>query len=97
MKTVKLEYVKEVMEGCLNDDYKSICKAGRLLNSLAEHSVDIDVEDPMKRVFKCSLYRKFMRAYSRYIINNPNAIIDIAVECGFSSMNEGRYGGINEY
>lgn len=97
MKTVKLEYVKEVMKGCLNDDYKSICKAGRLINCLAEHSVDIDVEDPMKRAFKSSLYRKFMRAYSRYIINNPNAIIDIAVECGFSSMNEGRYGGINEY
>lgn len=96
MKIVSLDYVREVMEGCVNNDYKSICRASRLINDLAEGTKDIEVSENMKRAFKCSLYRKFMRAYTRYILNNHNVIKDIAIDCSFTSMVNGEYTGIEE-
>lgn len=96
MKRVTLEYIREIFEGCKNNDYNSICKAGRLVNDIIEGLKDIDVEDRMKRSFKTSLYRKFMRAYTRYIISNPNAIKQISIDCSFTSMIDGEYSGINE-
>lgn len=96
MRTLKLDYVREAMKGCVNTDYKMICRAGRILSGLAEGYYDIDVEDNMKRSFKCSLYRKFMRAYTRYIIANPNAVQDLAVDCSFTSMIDGEFTGIVE-
>lgn len=86
MKTVKLEYLREIMEGCINNNYKSICQAGRLLDDLASGLKDIEVEESMKRSFKTSLYRKFMRAYTRYILANPNIINQMAIDCSFASM-----------
>jgi hypothetical protein len=96
MKTIKLEYLREIMEGCLNDDYKSICRAGRLLDDIASGLKDIEVEENMKWAFKTSLYRKFMRAYTRYILANPNIINQIAIDCSFTSMVNGECTGIEE-
>lgn len=96
MKIVNLDYVRDVMEGCVNNDYNSICKASRLINDLAEGTKDIEVDERMKRAFKSSLFRKFMRAYTRYILNNPNVIRDIAIDCSFTSMSNGEYTGIDE-
>lgn len=96
MKVIKIEYLQEIMEGCKQNDYKSICKAGRLLSDLAAGHKDIEVESRMKATFKTSLYRKFMRAYTRYILANPNIITDIAVDCSFTSMANGEYAGIEE-
>jgi hypothetical protein len=96
MKTIKLEYLREIMEGCVNNDYNSICQAGRLLDDLASGLKDIEVEESMKRSFKTSLYRKFMRAYTRYILANHNVINQIAVDCSFASMADGEYTGIEE-
>lgn len=96
MRTLKLDYVREAMNGCVENDYKMICRAGRILSGLAEGGYEIDVEDNMKRAFKCSLYRKFMRAYTRYIIANPNAVQAIAIDCSFTSMIYGEYTGIIE-
>lgn len=31
MKTLKEQYVREAMEGCVNNDYKLICRAGRIV------------------------------------------------------------------
>ena len=97
MKTLKEQYVRETMEGCVNDDYKFICRAGRIIQGLAEGGYDIDIEDNIKRSFKASLYRKFMRAYTRYILNNPNAINTISQDICISSMANGAYTGVNEY
>lgn len=96
MKKVKLEYLREIMEGCKNNDYNSICTAGRLLSDLASGLKDIEAEENIKRSFKTSLYRKFMRAYTRYILANPNIINYIAVDCSFTSMANGEYTGIEE-
>lgn len=96
MRTLSLDYVKEALEGCVNNDYKMICRAGRILSGLAEGHYDIEVEANMKRAFKCSLYRKFMRAYTRYIIANPNSIQALSVDCSFTSMIDGEYTGIIE-
>ena len=96
MKRIKEEALREIMEGCVNNDYKSICKAGRLLSDLASGLKDIEVEERMKSHFKMSLYRKFMRAYTRYILANPNVINQIAVDCSFTSMIDGEYTGIKE-
>lgn len=97
MKTIKSEHLREIMEGCVNNDYNSICQAGRLLEDLASGLKDIEVEEEsMKRYFKTSLYRKFMRAYTRYILANPNVINHIAVDCSFTSMADGEYTGVSE-
>ena len=96
MKVIKIEYLQEIMEGCKQNEYKSICKAGRLLSDLAAGHKDIEVEDRMKAIFKTSLYRKFMRAYTRYILANPNTINSLAVDCSFTSMANGEYTGIEE-
>ena len=96
MKTVRLEYLREIMEGCVNNDYKSICRAGRLLDDLASGLKDIEVEERMKKSFKTSLYRKFMRAYTRYILANPNSIQDLAIDCSFTAIVAGEYTGIKE-
>ncbi len=96
MKAIKLESIREIMEGCINNDYKSICAAGRLLSDLASGLKDIEVEESMKKHFKTSLYRKFMRSYTRYILANPNIINQIAVDCSFTSMANGEYTGIEE-
>lgn len=96
MKRIKEEALREIMEGCMSDDYKSICKAGRLLSDLASGLKDIEVEERMKSHFKMSLYRKFMRAYTRYILANLNSINQIAVDCSFTSMVGGEYTGIEE-
>ena len=85
MKRIKEEALREIMEGCVNNDYKSICKAGRLLS-----------EERVRGFLKTSLYRKFMRAYTRYILANPNVINQIAVDCSFTSMIDGEYTGIKE-
>ena len=96
MKKIKLESLQEIMEGCVNNDYKSICKAGRLISDMTSGLKDIEAEEPMKKYFKTSLYRKFMRAYTRYILANPNVINQIAVDCSFTSMANGEYTGIEE-
>lgn len=96
MKIIKTEYLQEIMEGCQNNDYQSICKAGRLISDLAAGHKDIGVEERMKSAFKTSLYRKFMRAYTRYILANPNSINNLAVDCSFTSMANGEYTGIEE-
>lgn len=96
MKKIKEEALREIMEGCVNNDYKSICKAGRLLADLASGLKDIEAEERMKSHFKMSLYRKFMRAYTRYILANPNVINQIAVDCSFTSIANGEYTGIKE-
>lgn len=97
MKTLRKEYVEEAMQGCVNNDYKLICRAARIVQGLNEELYDIDVEDNLKRYFKASLYRKFMRAYTRYILNNPNSIQAIAKDICISAMANGEYIGINEY
>ena len=96
MKKIKLEHLREIMEGCINNDYKSICLAGRLLSDLASGLKDIEAEENIKSYLKTSLYRKFMRAYTRYILANPNIINHIAVDCSFTSMANGEYTGIEE-
>lgn len=96
MRTLKLDYVREAMNGCVENDYKLICRAGRILLGLAEGHYDIDVKDNMKRSFKCSLYRKFMRAYTRYIIANPNMVQALAEDCSFTSIIDGKHTGIIE-
>ena len=96
MKRVKIEHLQEIMRGCIDNDYKSICQAGRLLSDLASGLKDIEAEDRMKSHFKTSLYRKFMRAYTRYILANPQVINQIAIDCSFTSMANGEYTGIKE-
>ena len=96
MKTYNLEYVREAMEGCVNNDYKLICRAGRLLETFARGSATIDCEDDMIPLLKTSLYRKFMRAYTRYIIANPNCIEHISKDCLFDAMANGNSISINE-
>lgn len=96
MKKIKEEALREIMEGCVGNDYKSICKAGRLLSDLASGLIDIEAEDRMRGFLKMSLYRKFMRAYTRYILANPNVINQIAVDCSFTSIANGEYTGIEE-
>lgn len=96
MKKITVKYLQEIMEGCKSNNYQSICKAGRLVSDLAAGHKDIEVEDRMKSVFKTSLYRKFMRAYTRYILANPNSINHLAVDCSFTSMADGEYTGIEE-
>ena len=96
MKRIKEEALREIMEGCVNDDYKSICKAGRLLSDLASGLKDIEAEERMRGFLKTSLYRKYMRAYTRYILTNPNVINQIAVDCSFTSMANREYTGIKE-
>lgn len=96
MKTIKLEYLREIMEGCVNNDYQSICKAGRLVCDFSTGLKDVEVEDRMKNSFKTSLYRKFMRAYTRYILANPNSIQDLAIDCSFTAIVDGEYTGIEE-
>lgn len=95
MKTFKLDYVKEAMEGCVNNDYKMICRAAKLLDAFSR-GCKIDCEDNVENIFKTSLYRKFMRAYTRYILSNPNIIKDISIDCMFTSMHDGEYTGIDE-
>lgn len=96
MKTLRKKYVEEAMQGCINNDYKLICRAAKIVQDLNEGRCDIDVEDNIKRCFKASLYRKFMRAYTRYILNNPNSIQTIAQDICISSMANGEHIGINE-
>lgn len=96
MKTYNLEYVKEAMEGCTNDDYKLICRAGRLLESFAAGHATINCENNFKYFYITSLYRKFMRAYTRYIIANPNSIESISKDCSFNAMAYGESIGIRE-
>ena len=96
MNRIKEEALREIMEGCMSDDYKSICKAGRLLSELASGLKDIEAEERMRGFLKTSLYRKFMRAYTRYILTNPNVINQIAIDCSFTSMADGEYTGIKE-
>ena len=82
MKQYRLEAIEEIMNGCVNNDYKSICKAGRLI----ENGYTIDCDPNMIRAYKSSLYRKFMRAYTRYIQLNPHCIKDIATDCCFNNF-----------
>lgn len=96
MKRIKEEAFREIMEGCIDNDYKSICKAGRLLSDLASGLKDIEAEERVRGFLKTSLYRKFMRAYTRYILANPNVINQIAVDCSFTSIANGEYTGIKE-
>ena len=96
MKRIKEEALREIMEGCVGNDYKSICKAGRLLADIAFGLKDIEAEERMRGFLKTSLYRKFMRAYTRYILANPNSINQIAIDCSFTSMANGEYTGIEE-
>lgn len=97
MKILKLDYVREAMQGCVNDDYDMICRAGEIILGLTEGSCEIDVEEKFtKTAFKCTLYRKFMRAYTRYIIANPNYIQSLSIDCFFSSKINGEYSGIKE-
>lgn len=96
MKTLKEQYVREAMEGCVNNDYKLICRAGRIVQGLNAGLYDIDVEDNIKQFFKASLYRKFMRAYTRYILNNPNCVDLIASDLSIYSMANGESTGIRD-
>lgn len=86
MKLLKEEYVREAIYGCENNDYKLICRAGRIIRGISKGIYDIDVEDSIKCYFKVSLYRRFMRAYTRYIIANPNEIDLFAKDLGINSM-----------
>ena len=96
MKTIKIEHLQEIMRGCIDNDYKSICQAGRLLSDLASGLKDIEAEDRIKSFLKTSLYRKYMRAYTRYSLANPQIINQIAIDCSFTSMANGEYTGIEE-
>lgn len=92
MKQYRLEAIVNIMNGCTNNDYKSICKAGRLI----ENGYTIDCDPNMIRKYKSSLYRKFMRAYTRYVLSNPNCIKDIASDCCFNQFENGENVGIWE-
>lgn len=96
MKLLKKKYIDEAMQGCLDNDYKLICRAARIVQGLAEGGYDIDIEDNIKRCYKASLYRKFMRAYTRYVLDNPNRLgIDLtADDICISSMENGESTGI---
>ena len=96
MRTRTFEYLTCVMQGCKSDDYQSICKASMLLTALATGREDIEVEPEMRRIYIDSLYRKFMRAYTRYILANPNSLHQISEDCNFTSMSNGEYTGIEE-
>lgn len=96
MKTLRKEYVEEAMQGCLDNDYKLICRTARIVQGLAEGGYDIDVEDNIKRCYKASLYRKFMRAYTRYVLSNPNCVQELARDICISSMENGEYTGIKD-
>ena len=96
MKTLRKEYVDEAMQGCLENDYKLICRAARIVQGLAEGGYEIDVEDNIKRCYKASLYRKFMRAYTRYVLSNPNCVQELARDICISSMENGEYTGIKD-
>lgn len=96
MKTLKEEYVREAMDGCVNNDYKLICRAGRIVQGLSEGVYDIDAENRIKRFVKASLYRKFMRAYARYIITNPNGTDLMASDLCINSIANGESTGIKD-
>ena len=96
MKTLRKEYVEEAMQGCLENDYKLICRAARIVQGLVEGGYEIDVEDNIKRCYKASLYRKFMRAYTRYVLSNPNCVQELARDICISSMENGEYTGIKD-
>lgn len=97
MRTLPFDYVNEAMQGCIKNDYDMICRAGEILLGLAEGSCDIEVDkDYMKIAFKCTLYRRFMRAYTRYIIANPSYVQSLSIDCFFSSKINGEYVGIIE-
>lgn len=93
---LKLDYIKEAMNGCVKNDYKMIRRAGQILLGLAEGYYDINIEDDMKRALKGILYKKFMRAYTRYVIANPNSIHSLSIDCCFASIIHGEYAGIVE-
>ena len=95
MKNYDLNYVQKAMQGCVDNNYKMICRAARILEGLARGN-SINCEDKMKTYYISSLYRKFLRSYTRYILNNPNAILDISRDCNFSAIAGGEYIGINE-
>ena len=96
MKQYTKQVINKIMRGCQNDDYTSIVSASRIICKFIEGSADIDCDSEMKDFMKISLWRNFMRAYSRYIKNNPNAILCISIDCIFSSMILGDYAGIEE-
>lgn len=95
MKTYRLTAIQETMQGCVENEYKSIVRASYFLIGFLRGN-DIDCDEKMKPFIKESLYRKYMRAYSRYIKNNPNIIKEISEDCCFSSMMNGEYTGIDE-
>lgn len=96
MRTRTFEYLIHIMQGCKADDYQSICKASMLLTALAAGREDIEVEPEMRRIYIDSLYRKFMRAYTRYILANPNSLHQISEDCNFTSYGDGVCTGIEE-
>ena len=96
MGTRTYEYLTSVMQGCKSDDYQSICKASSLLRALAMGREDIQVEPEMRRIYIDSLYRKFMRAYTRYILANPHMIKTVSEDLSFMSYGEGVSKGIEE-
>lgn len=96
MKQYTKEAIERIMMGCQNDDYNSIVSASRIICIFVEGNADIDCDPVMKPIMKISLWRKFMRAYSRFIRNNPHAIMNISIDCFFSSIIKGERKGIEE-
>ena len=96
MKQYTKKAINEIMRGCQNDDYNSVVTASRIICKLSEGNADIDCDPVMKPIMKISLWEKFMRAYSRFIRNNPHAIMNISIDCFFSSIIGGERKGIEE-
>lgn len=96
MKQYTKEAIERIMQGCQNDDYNSVVSASRIICRFIEGDADIDCDPVMKPIMKISLWEKFMRAYSRFIRNNPHAITNISIDCFFSSIIKGERKGIEE-
>lgn len=96
MKQYTKEAIERVMQGCQNDDSNSIVMASRIICKFIEGNADIDCDPVMKPIMKISLWRKFMRAYSRFIRTNPHAITTMSIYCFFSSIVNGEHKGIEE-
>lgn len=95
MGTFKVEHIKNVINGCINDDYKSIRRAAYLFMCFA-HGWKIDCYEKIEHMYKMNLYSAFMRAYTRHVLANPDCIDDIAIDCLFAARKFGEFTGINE-
>lgn len=94
MRYYTLQYVKETIEG-IDNNYKLICRASKLLGNFAKGAAMIDCKDDMKSHYVSLLYRRFMHAYTNYIVANPNCIKSLLEDCEFNATCNGEFFDIN--